>query len=306
MLISSAGGDVLAPQDPAGGDGHTERRAAANAAPAIATPRAGHVAADDGERDWARLEAARLLNAERLRRPAPLLSARRPSLTLRDAYRVQRHAAALRTQAGGRIAGFKVGLTSAAMQRQAGIDEPDSGILFDTMAIEPGQSLPSGELMAPRVEAEIAFRIGDNLAGAEVTDEMAWRSVAEVCLALEVIDSRFDEARITLADSVADNASSGRFVLGQSVPSPTWTLCDEQLTVCVDRAPCAVGYGRDVLGDPIRSVVWLARHLATMDAGLRAGDVVLAGAVHASIPLRADTEVSVSSPHLPPVRLHVT
>ena len=110
---------------------------------------------------------------------------------------------------------------------------------------------------------------------------------------------------ITLADSVADNAACARFVLGEPVPMPSWDLRTERVAVHVGADLAAEGTGRDVLGDPVRSVVWLARQLAPWGAGLHVGDIVLAGAVHASIPLRAGHTVSASSPRLPALSVHI-
>ncbi|MGH3903985.1 MAG: 2-keto-4-pentenoate hydratase [Pseudonocardiaceae bacterium] len=254
---------------------------------------------------WQMEEAERLYHAERCRLPEALVSRRRKGLTLEDAYRVQWCGVALRVREGARVLGHKVGLTSKAMQHQVGIDTPDSGILLDCMVVAPCEALRAAELLSPRIEAEIAFRLGTDLCGTGVVEEAARGAMAEVFLALEVIDSRFHLDGITLVDSVADNAACARFVLGEAVPMPSWDLRTERLTVCSGIAPVAVGEGRDVLGDPIRSVVWLARRLAAFGAGLKAGDVVLAGAVHESIPVPAGETVSVSSPRLPPVSLHV-
>jgi 2-keto-4-pentenoate hydratase len=234
-----------------------------------------------------------------------LLSRRRPGLTLEDAYCVQWYGAALRVREGALVLGHKVGLTSEAMQEQAGIDQPDSGILLDSMAVVTTGVLRTSELLSPRVEAEIAFRLGSDLHGADVEEDDARAAVAEVLLALEVIDSRFVLQGITLEDSVADNAACARFVLGGAVPIPTWDLRAEELAVSVGGTAVALGEGRAILGDPIRSIVWLARRLAAFGAGLKTGDVVLAGAVHASIPLSPGDTVSASSPHLPTVSLHV-
>ncbi len=154
-----------------------------------------------------------------------------------------------------RCDGHKVGLTSKAMQHQVGIDTPDSGILLDDMVVVPGEALRAVELLSPRVEAEIAFRLGMDLCGTGVVEEAARGAMAEVFLALEVIDSRCHLDGITLADSVADNAACARFVLGEAMPMPSWDLRAERLTVCSGMTPVAVGEGRDVLGDPIRSVV---------------------------------------------------
>ncbi|MGH3842473.1 MAG: 2-keto-4-pentenoate hydratase [Pseudonocardiaceae bacterium] len=262
-------------------------------------------AAYGGMGGWQMREAERLYHAERRRLPEVLVSRRRTGLALHDAYRVQWYGVALRVREGARVVGHKVGLTSRAMQDQVGIDTPDSGILLDYMAVPPGEALLAAELLSPRIEAEIAFRLGTDLCGTDVAEQAARGAVAEAFLALEVIDSRFDLDEITLADSVADNAACARFVLGEAVPMPSWDLRAERLTVRTGTTPVAAGEGRDVLGDPIRSVVWLARRLAAFGAGLKAGDVVLAGAVHASFPLPAGETVSVSSPRLPAVSLHV-
>lgn len=260
----------------------------------------------EGTGDWHLDEAKLLYYAERCRRPEALVSHRRAGgLPLHDAYLVQWYGAALRKRDGARVVGHKVGLTSKAMQDQVGIDTPDSGILLDYMDLPSGGTLKAAELISPRVEAEIAFRLKADLYGAEVTEQAAREAVSEVFLALEVIDCRVNADGITLADSVADNAACARFVLGASVLTPTWDLRAEELTVRVGTACVATGAGRDVLGDPIRSVVWLAHQLAAFGAGLKAGDVVLAGAVHASIPLPVGETVSVSSPHLPAVNLNV-
>jgi len=255
---------------------------------------------------WIANESASLLAAERSRIPVAPLTARRPGLSLEDAYRIQAAAVAHRVAAGARMVGHKVGVTSQAMQQQMGVDEPDSGVLLDDMVLPSGSELLMGDFMNPRVEAEIAFRLRRDLRGPEVDVEAARRAVSDVFLALEVIDTRFTDWQIGLTDSVADNASCARVVMGAMVPlDPGWDLGAEQLVVSVDGTPVACGEGRAVLGDPFNPLVWLARRLNSLGAGLRAGDLVLAGAVHASIPLSAGTAVHVTSPHLPPVHLRV-
>jgi 2-keto-4-pentenoate hydratase len=254
---------------------------------------------------WHLQEAELLYQAERRGLPEVLVSRRRTRPSLHDAYRVQWYGVALRVRDGARVVGHKVGLTSQAMQDQVGIDTPDSGILLDYMAVPPGGALRAADLICPRIEAEIAFRLKTDLRGPDVTEQAARAAVAEVYLALEVIDSRFHIDGITLEDSVADNAACARFVLSEPVPMPDWDLRAECLTVRVGTAPAAVGEGRDVLGDPVRSVAWLARQLASFDIGLKAGDVVLAGAVHASFPLPQGETVSVSSSRLPTVSLRI-
>ncbi|MCZ4120294.1 2-keto-4-pentenoate hydratase [Streptomyces sp. H39-S7] len=252
--------------------------------------------------------AATLLAAERSRVPTASLTAQPCGLTLEDAYRIQAAAIAMRVADGARVVGHKVGVTSQAMQEQMGVTEPDSGVLLAEMVLPSGSALVRGELMQPRVEAEIAFRLGQDLQGPDPTLEEAKAAVAEVFLAIEVIDTRFTSWRISLADSIADNASCARVVTGTMVPlDPAWDLAAEQLVVSVDGRAVAAGEGRAVLGDPFRPLLWLASRLAAVSHyGLRAGDLVLAGAVHASLPLEQNTTVQVTAPHLPPVALRTT
>lgn len=257
---------------------------------------------------WHWWEARYLLAAEATGSPRTLLSERRPGLTVEDGYRVQWCGAAIRVAQGARVAGHKVGLTSAAMQQQMGIGEPDSGILLDTMAVPDGGLVDSAAMISPRVEAEIAFLLRYDLAGPDVGEDQARAAIAGAKIALEIIDSRFGLPGIALADSVADNAACARFVLGEQVPiggPDGLDLCAEELTVYVGGHPVERGHGRAILGDPIRSVVWLTRRLAGFGLGMRAGDIVLAGAVHASIPLPAGQAVTASSPRLGQVSLDV-
>jgi 2-keto-4-pentenoate hydratase len=253
---------------------------------------------------WVREEAERLYHAEQDRRISELLSVRRPAVSVEDAYQVQWCGVALRVREGARVIGHKVGLTSKAMQQQFGIDEPDSGLLLDRMIVDLGDVLAVDGLLAPRVEAEIAFRLGTDVQSREMSEEALREAVAETFLALEVIDSRYGLNGLTLADSVADNAACARIVLGQPVQGVPQNLTDELLTLSVDGTMAVSGYGRAVLGNPVRSLLWLARRLDASGVGLRAGDIVLAGAVHASLALGAGQTVAVSSPRLPEAVLH--
>ncbi|CAL9677649.1 2-hydroxyhexa-2,4-dienoate hydratase (plasmid) [Actinosynnema sp. ALI-1.44] len=253
---------------------------------------------------WITEEARLLAAAGRDRRAVAPLAARRSGVTLADAYRVQAVGVGLRVACGARPVGHKVGLTSQAMQAQMGVAEPDSGVLLDEMVVPDGGELRAEQFLAPRVEAEIAFRLGEDLRG-DVDTAAARGAVEQVLLALEVIDTRFGIWRIGLVDSVADNASCARVVAGAAVDLADLEPADEQVVLDVDGVPAATGVGRAVLGDPFAALVWLARRLDEVGGGLRAGDLVLAGAVHASVELRAGTEVRAHCPHLPAVRLRV-
>ncbi|MFJ9521851.1 2-keto-4-pentenoate hydratase [Kitasatospora sp. NPDC101801] len=259
-----------------------------------------------GETAWIEEEAQALLAAERFAAPIAPLATRRPGLTLADAYRIQWAGARLRIEAGARPVGHKIGLTSAAMREQMGIAEPDSGILLDDMVVPDGGTVTLADLVSPRIEAEFAFRLGRDLAGTAVDLETARRSVDQVQVTLEVIDTRYRDWQITLADSIADNAACARIVTGPPVElRPGTDLREQLLSVTVDDEPAASGRGREVLGDPLEAVAWLARRLAAFGTGLKAGDVVLAGSVHASLPLRPGTEIRAACEGLPPVTAHI-
>ncbi|MFI6055940.1 2-keto-4-pentenoate hydratase [Streptomyces violascens] len=256
---------------------------------------------------WIDDEARRLLGAERDRVPVTSLTERRGELALKDAYLIQAAAISRRIAAGARVVGHKAGVTSKAMQEQMGVGEPDSGVLLDDMVLHGGSPLERSELLQPRVEAEIAFRLGRDLAGPEPGLAAVRYAVAEVFLALEVIDTRYTGWRITVADSIADNASCARVVTGPPLPfNGELDLAAEPLVVSVDGMTVARGEGRAVLGHPFHALAWLANRLARFGAGLKAGDLVLAGAVHASLALEAGSTVRAHAPHLPPVELHVT
>lgn len=261
---------------------------------------------DEQAERWIAATASALLAAEYEGVPIDALTIRRPGLTLETAYRVQRAAVARRIAGGARVVGHKAGVTSRAMQEQMGVSEPDSGVLLDDRVLPTGSTLARSVLLQPRVEAEIAFRLGCDLAGPRVSVEEARAAVKEVFLALEVIDTRFTSWRITVADSIADNASCAWAVTGPMMPLSTdMDLAAEPLVVSVDGTAIVTGEGRAVLGDPLRALTWLAGRLHRCSGALRAGQLVLAGAVHASLPLKARSTVCARSPHLPPVELRV-
>ncbi|MFI8105380.1 2-keto-4-pentenoate hydratase [Streptomyces sp. NPDC086023] len=261
---------------------------------------------DEPDDRWIAATASALLAAEHEKVPAEPLTRHRPGLPLETAYRIQAATVARHVATGARVVGYKAGATSKAIQEQAGVDEPDSGVLLDDMVLPTGSTVHRSALMQPRVEAELAFRLSSDLYGPGVALEEARAAVKEVFLALEVIDTRFTGWQITIADSIADNASCARVVTGPMVPiDADLDLAAEPLVVSVNGTAVATGEGRAVLGDPLLVLVWLARRLHRFGEGLRAGQLVLAGAVHASLPLEAGTTVRAQSLHLPPVELRV-
>jgi 2-keto-4-pentenoate hydratase len=229
--------------------------------------------------------AGTLLGAYASRTPVPPLTASYPGLTVDDAYAIQLAQVAAWTAGGAVVKGHKVGLTSAAMQRQLGVDQPDFGVLTDSMFLPEGVVASIDGFLQPKAEPEIAFVLGRPLSGPGVTVAEALAAVNFVLPALEIIDSRIADWKITLADTVADNASSGAVVLG-SRPVPVSAL-DLSLTGCLlwrNGRLEGTGAGGAVLGSPVNALVWLANTLGARGVALDAGHVVLPGSVCAAIP----------------------
>lgn len=212
----------------------------------------------------------------------------RPELDLDGAYAVQQVQVAQWTADGRRVVGHKVGLTSAAMQRQLGVDQPDYGVLFGDMCFDDGGTVDIGRFLQPRIEPEIAFVLEHDLVGPGVTAAAALRAVAFVLPALEIIDSRVRDWRIGILDTVADNASCGGLVLGSRPTSVH--ACDLRLVganLTANGELRGTGAGGAVLGSPLVALVWLANVLGARGVPLRAGDVVLPGSVMSAQPVVA-------------------
>ena len=229
--------------------------------------------------------ASALLDAYASRVPLAPLSATYPGLSVDDAYAVQQAQVVSWTAAGAVVKGHKVGLTSAAMQAQLGVDQPDFGVLLDSMFLPEGITAPVSRFLRPRAEPEIAFVLGRRLAGPGVTVAEALAAVDFVLPALEIIDSRIADWNITLPDTVADNASSGAVVLGSRPVKPT--DLDLSLTGCLlyrGGVIAGAGAGGAVLGSPVNALVWLANTLGGRGVALEAGHVILPGSVCAAVP----------------------
>jgi len=230
--------------------------------------------------------ADQLWEADRSAEPVAPLTTRHPDLVLEDAYAIQSINIERRVAAGQRIIGRKVGLTSLPMQRLLGVAEPDFGVLTDEMVVEDGDLIDLARLVQPRVEAELAFVMERDLAGPGVTTAGALAAIAGALPAVEVVDSRVADWKIKLVDTVADNASSGLIVLGGRMRRVE-DLDLRLLGVVVSRGAEMIdtGAGAAALGNPARCVAWLANTLGAFGEGLKAGDVVLPGAVHSMVPV---------------------
>ncbi|WP_106125604.1 2-keto-4-pentenoate hydratase [Pseudosporangium ferrugineum] len=250
--------------------------------------------------------ARRLLDAARSGVPCPPVRDLIGADDVAASYAVQREVTRERLAAGARVVGWKVGLTSAAVQRQLGVGQPDFGMLFDDMEASSTGEVDTARLLQPRIEAEIAFVLGARLDGpGEFTPDRVRAAVAYQVAALEVVDSRIAGWDISIADTVADNASSGMFVLGrrQATPAavpPVATVME----LTRDGEVVSKGSGAACLGDPLAALAWLAG--VARDAGepLRAGQVVLSGALGPMVPLVAGATYTATVTGLGAVTAH--
>lgn len=213
--------------------------------------------------------------------PIEPLTDRHPELDVSDAYAIQTYNTDRHVAAGASIRGRKIGLTARPMQELLGVNEPDFGVLLDTMFVEDGDEIDITSLVQPRVEAEMAFVLERDLAGPGVTTANALAAIAGVLPAIEIVDSRVKDWRIKLVDTVSDNASSGLLVMGGNMRKVT-DIDLRLVGMALSRNGSVVdtGAGAAALGNPVRCVAWLANKLGQFDITLRAGDVVLPGAVH--------------------------
>ncbi|MEM8786940.1 MAG: 2-oxo-hept-4-ene-1,7-dioate hydratase [Pseudomonadota bacterium] len=228
--------------------------------------------------------AADLLQAETTGRQIGLLSRRYPGMDMDDAYAVQAALFRAKVAAGCGVIGWKIGLTSRAMQDALKIDIPDSGVLFDDMQFETGDRVPAGRFIQPRIEAEIAFVMKSALGGAGVTREDVLAATDYVAPALEILDTRI--LRVdpdtgtprTVFDTISDNAANAGVVLGtQRHDVDALDLRWVGAIVARDGGVEETGLGAGVLNDPVESMVWLARRMSAYGQSIAPGHVVLSG-----------------------------
>jgi 2-oxopent-4-enoate hydratase len=258
------------------------------------------------DRDAVNAELAhRLWQAEAARSAIDPISGTRPDLTIDDAYAIQTCNIERRRAAGRVICGRKVGLTSRPMQEFLRVYEPTFGVLLDDMFVDDGDEIALEELIQPRLEAEIAFVLGRDLVGPGITTSNALTAIAGVLPAIEVGDSRIADWRIKLVDTVADNASSGRLVLGGKLTDVTdLDLSLVGMVISRNGALLHTGAGAAVLGNPARCVAWLANKLASFGGALHSGDVVLSGALHRLVPVLPGDVFRAEFGHLGAVTTH--
>jgi 2-keto-4-pentenoate hydratase len=243
--------------------------------------------------------AAALQEAYATQVPIAPLTASHPGLSLDDAYAIQLIQVHRRVAAGATVVGFKVGLTSEAMRRQLGVHEPDFGHLLSDMAHTGDGPIRAAGYLQPRVEPEVALVLAKPLCDRGLTADDVAAATAYALPAIEVIDSRIANWRIGLLDTVADNGSSGGFVLGR-VPVPLHRF-DPATVRCVfeqNGTTAGIGAGAAVLGSPLNAAAWLADELIGRGVTLEVGHVILTGSVTAAVPVGPGDTVTATFDHL--------
>ena len=233
------------------------------------------------------LAANMLWNAAATGETLPPLRESFPGMTAEDAYGVQEFNTQRRLKSGARLVGRKIGLTARSVQQQLGVDQPDYGMLFADMAVSDGEPVRWSMLMQPKVEAEVALVMERDLPEPGVTGAQLLRAVAFALPAIEIVGSRIAEWNIRFGDTVADNASSSAFILGNT--PVTLNNLDLRLAgMVMERAgeQVSLGAGAACLGHPLNAALWLANKMASLGRGLKAGDVVLTGALGPMVAVR--------------------
>jgi 2-keto-4-pentenoate hydratase len=259
-----------------------------------------------GPTDAVLRRARALYEARRTGVPIPPLTDEDPTLGVADGYAVQEQLVRMLLADGDRIIGYKVGLTSRAMQRSIGVDSPDYGPVFASTALPDEGELRLAGLIAPKAEAEIVFVLGTELRGPCVTVEQARAAIAGATAGMEIVDSRIADWRIKLADTVADLASNGALITSGRV-EPIEGFDPRLIGMVLSRNGEIVetGVGAAALGDPVAVVAWLANTLGEHGVALEAGHLVMTGSLHAPLPLAAGDVFTAEFDRLGSVTLNV-
>ncbi len=232
--------------------------------------------------------ADELYRALRERRAVPPLMVRYPALTIDDAYAISLGALERRKADGERVVGKKIGVTSKAVQDMLGVHQPDFGFLTDRMFMAGEIDIAANGLIQPRAEAEIGFILKDSLKGPGVTAAQVIAATEAIAPCFEIVDSRIEDWKIGIVDTVADNASCGVYVLGEARADPRdHDLPNLHVTVTKNGQPLSEGYGHAVQGSPAEAVAWLANTLGAYGVALEAGDVILSGSLVPLEPAKA-------------------
>lgn len=247
-----------------------------------------------------------LLKAEQTGQPIRPITETDPGITVEESYRIQLRVIEIKKSTGQVVVGKKIGITSQAMQVMLGVKEPDYGHILNGMVVMEGEKVPMAGLITPHVEGELAFVLQEDLKGPGVTLTDVIRCSAGVIPSLEIIDSRIADWKIKLKlpDTVADNASSARIVLGGTV-TPVLGLDLRTVGMVLEKngEVVASAAGAAVLGNPAQAVAWLANKLAVYEIPLRKGEVILSGSLTAAVPVATGDFIRADFGHLGDVKI---
>ncbi len=223
------------------------------------------------------------------------LTSRGFEITIEDAYHIQQRMLSRRLEKGEKVIGKKIGVTSAAVMNLLGVHQPDFGYLLDGMVYNEGESIPMDTLIQPKAEGEIAFLLKKDLMGPGVTAADVLAATAGVMACFEIVDSRITDWKIKIQDTVADNASCGVFVLGDQLVD----IANVDLALCgmvleKNGEIVVTGAGAATMGHPVNAMVWLANTLGKLGIALKAGDIVLSGAMGAMVPVQQGDSLRVT------------
>ena len=228
-----------------------------------------------------------LARAEKEKNPVPPLSDRFPQgLSLADAHTICEGNLRERLQAGEELAGFKIGFTNIPIRQKMGWPDSMYGYLMDSMLLKSGAQLPASDLIAPKIECEICFRLGEDLSGKDLTVDTVLAATAGVSASFEIVDSRFSGWKCPFPDIYADNGFAGRVVLsGEWHPANQVDLPGETVALYQNGRKIAEGQGAFAMAHPANAVVWLAAKLADRDHGLKAGQLIMTGTLTPILPV---------------------
>jgi len=223
------------------------------------------------------------------------LTNRHADITIEDAYHIQQRMIARRIEAGETVIGKKIGVTSQAVMNMLGVHQPDFGYMLDGMLYNEGESIVASTLIQPKAEGEIAFIMKKDLMGPGITGADVLAATEGVMACFEIVDSRIRDWKIKIQDTVSDNASCGVFVLGDRIVDPRSVDLNTCGMVMEKNGEIVVtGAGAATLGSPLNAVAWLANTLGRLGIPLKAGEIVLSGALGAMVPVKAGDNLRVT------------
>jgi 2-keto-4-pentenoate hydratase len=251
-------------------------------------------------------KARALYDARRKKVPIPPFTDAEPGLDMADGYAVQQELVSLLLADGDRVIGHKVGLTSKPMQELIGVDSPDYGPVLASVLYLDGDTIPRAEFIAPRIEAEIVFVLGERLHGPGVTVTAARAAIAGAVAGVEIVDSRIVDWRIRLADTVADLASQGAVAVSSKiVPLDGFDARLLGVTLTRNGEVVDTGAGAAALGDPVAVVAWLANVLGEKGVSLEPGQLIMTGGLHAAVQMNEGDVFRAEFDRLGPITVRV-